>query len=375
LLTIKRKALALTVISVFLLFSVETFLTSSANANPLPLPELPTPIYLRENGTIEGNAGAIQQNGNVYTFVRDINETIEIQKDNVMIDGNGFSLTKPPEVKTDDLLTPSGWFPSIHISNRSNIIIKNIIFDKCYTGISVEHSSNIIIIQNTIENGNEGIYISSSTNCSIIGNKLIDNSAQGLDIEGSYFNVAYNTISRNHWHGGWLTVSYSNISRNDITDNSFDNFGIGLYLYGVNSYNRIFENNFVNNEVGLAYAGAKGGSVNNTVYNNYWNNYQTAIQQSNAADATSLVDQSPLSRPISTSFDSSLFPLPSLIPVASPTPSAQSDAGPFPVVPVAAASVAAVAVIGVGLLVYFRKRNHQAETRLVKKPLQKPFSN
>jgi hypothetical protein len=84
LLTSKRKALALTVTSVFLLFSFETFLTSSANANPLPLPELPTPIYIRENGTIEGDTGAIQQNGNVYTFVRDINETIEIQKDNLL---------------------------------------------------------------------------------------------------------------------------------------------------------------------------------------------------------------------------------------------------------------------------------------------------
>jgi len=41
---------------------------------------------------------------------------------------------------------------------------------------------------------------------------------------------------------------------------------------------------------------------------------------------------------------------------------------PFPVVPVAAASGAAVAVIGVGLLVYFKKRSHRAEKRLVKKP-------
>jgi parallel beta-helix repeat protein len=357
LLSIKRKALALTVISVFILLSVETF-TSSANANPgpLPIPELPTPIYIRENGTIEGDAEAIQQNGNVYTFVRDINETIEIQKDNIVIDGNGFSLTKPPDVETDDLLTPSGWFPSIHISNRSNIIIKNIRFNKCYTGISVEHSSNIIIIQNTIENGNEGIYISSSINCSIIGNKLIDNLHQGLDINGRFFNIAYNTISRNQRHGGWLTVSYSNISRNDVTDNFFDNRGIGLYLYGNNSYNRIFENNFINNEVGLAYSATTGGSVNNTVYNNYWSNYQAAIQQSNAADATSQVDQSPLSHPISTSFDPSLFPLPSLTPDVSPAPDGQSDVEPFPVVPVAAASVATVVVVSVGLLVYLKKR-------------------
>ena len=31
---------------------------------------------------------------------------------------------------------------------------------------------------------------------------------------------------------------------------------------------------------------------------------------------------------------------------------------PFPVIPVATASVATIAVIGVGLLVYFKKRNH-----------------
>jgi hypothetical protein len=43
-----------------------------------------------------------------------------------------------------------------------------------------------------------------------------------------------------------------------------------------------------------------------------------------------------------------------------------SVAEPFPVVPVAAASAAAVAIIGVGLLVYLRRRNHGAE-RLVKK--------
>jgi N-acetylneuraminic acid mutarotase len=38
----------------------------------------------------------------------------------------------------------------------------------------------------------------------------------------------------------------------------------------------------------------------------------------------------------------------------------------FPVVPVAAASAASVAVLAVGLLVYFRKRNHRSEAGLVK---------
>lgn len=307
----KKKTSSLLITGVIILLLVEILFASSVNANFTPLPELPTPVYIKEDGTVEGGAGALQRTGNVYTFVRDIDETIEIQKDDVILDGNGLALTKPPEVNTDGLMTPIGWFPSIRISNRDNVTIMNINFDRCYTAISVEDSSNIVIVQNNIHNGNEGIYMSSSVNCSIIGNEVVDHSFTGLTLrDSSFLNIAYNNVSRNHFHGGWIAVSHSNISRNSVTDNSFDHFGIGLYLYGVNCHNRIFENNFVDNEIGLFYQGARGTSVNNTVYSNYWSNYQDAIVNV-AADAASGVDKSPLTSPISTSFDPSLFPLPS----------------------------------------------------------------
>jgi parallel beta-helix repeat protein len=353
----KRKALTIALILTFLFSALTgTQFVNLIHANfTLLLPELPTPIYVREDGTIEGAEGAIQKTGNTYTFVRDLNRTIEIQKDSIVLEGNGFTLTKPSEVDTAGLMTPIGWFPSIRISNRDNIIIRNMIFDKCYTSISVENSSNIMVIQNIMRNGNEGVYMSSGSYCSIIGNEITDNSHTGLDIKDSIFlNIAYNTISRNHGHGGWIAVSYSNISRNNIIDNSFNHFGIGLYLYGPNSLNRIFENNFINNEVGLFYQGAHGSSVNNEVYNNYWSNFQDAIVNV-AADAASGVDQSPLASSISTSFDQSLFPLPSLTPSISPTPIAQSDSEPLPTTLVTA-TVAIVAVFGFGFLINWTKR-------------------
>ncbi len=304
----KRKALALIFIGVIILFSVGTFFAGSVSANFTPLPELPTPIYIREDGTIERGAGALQRAGSIYMFVRDINETIEIQKDNIILDGSGFTLTKPPEVKTAGLMTPIRWFPSIQISCRDNVTITNIKFDKCYTGISVENSSNIVIIQNTFRNGNEGIYISSSVNCNIIGNEIVDHSFTGLDIKDSrYLNIAYNTIARNHFHGGWIALSNSNITRNDINNNIGSNVGIGLYLYGPNYHNYIFENNFIDNDIGLVY---QGPSVNNRVFNNYWSNNRE--EMGNVAADGNDADQSPLTSPISTSFDSSLFPLPSL---------------------------------------------------------------
>jgi len=308
----KKLALIFTYFFVFLL--AESILIGSVCANFTPLPDLPSPIYITENGNIEGTNGTLQQNGNVYTFTADISKTIEIQKDDVIINGNGFTLTKPPEVNTQGLMTPIGWFPSIQITNKDNVTIKNINFDKCYTGISIVNSSNIVVIQNTIHNGNEGIYISASSYCNIIGNEIVDHGYTGLSIkDSSYLNIAYNNIARNHFHGAWIATANSNITRNNVTDNSFDHFGIGLYLYGVNSNNQIFENNFINNEIGLFYQGAKGTSLNNTVYDNYWKNYDSPIINV-AGDSVSGVDQSPLTNPISTVFDESVFFVPDDIP-------------------------------------------------------------
>jgi len=235
------------VVALVLALLISTFmgvLLDLTKANPagMSIPELPPPIYIRENGTIEGAEGAIQKTGNTYTFVRDISKTIEIQRDNIILEGNSFTLTKPPEVNTEGLMTPIGWFPSIQISNRDNIIIRNIKFDKCHTSISVVKSSNVVIIQNNMTNGNLGVYMISSTNCNISGNEIIENAFTALYVQGSSFlNIAYNTISRNHFHGGWIAISYSNILRNNINNHVGDNVGIGLYLYGSNSHNYIFE--------------------------------------------------------------------------------------------------------------------------------------
>ena len=352
----KKTALAPILISTLLVSMVAgKILFNLAYANFTPLPELPTPIYIREDGTIEGKTGVIQRVGDTYTFVGNINKTIEIQKDNVIIDGNGFSITKPPEVNTNGLMTPTGWFPSIRISNRDNVTIRNIKFDNCYTSISVDNSSNIVIIQSSIRNGKSGICMSSSVNCSIVDNEIVDNFFSGFASSDSRFlDIAYNTIARNGWHGAWITISYSNIYRNNITNNKGSNVGIGVYCYGINSNNRIFENNFINNDIGVS---CHEGS-NNNLYNNYWSNYQKEV-------SGNIVDQSPLTSPISISFDPSLFPWlhpttnpmeehtnPSEEPASTPEPAQE----PFPITLVAATSVTTIVFTSAGLLLYFKKR-------------------
>ncbi len=351
----KRKAL----ISLFLFVLAASTLSTAkfaelSKANPTLPEKYPMEQgYIRSNGDIDPPTLPINRSGNVYALTGNIvNYTIEIQKDNIVIDGNGFSLKIPPHNELDEASMPISKIgnPSINISSRNNIIVKNTRFDNCFFCIWVENSSNIIIIQNTMTNGNLGVYMTSSANCSIIGNKIIDT---GLKIEDTtLLNIAYNNISRNKNYGVQLSVNYSSINRNDFVEN----FETGLYLISPNLNNRVFENNFLNNEVGLLFRGDPGTNVNNSVFNNYWSNNQEAIKNvyyNGAPYDTSDKDQSPRTNSISTTFEPTLFPLPSF---------ALDDPKPFPTVLVTVASGASVVIIGIGLLVYFKKRKQLSET-------------
>jgi hypothetical protein len=62
-----------------------------ANFLPPP-PELPY-VYIRADGTVEPQILPIQRVGETYTFTGNIaNYTIEVQRDNIVIDGTGYTL-------------------------------------------------------------------------------------------------------------------------------------------------------------------------------------------------------------------------------------------------------------------------------------------
>jgi parallel beta-helix repeat protein len=360
--TVEKKALT-SLLMLWLAVSTLTAMqfTSLIKADPI-IPEI-VPMehaYIRSNSNIDPPTLPIELSGNVYVFEDKIsNYTIEIQKDNVMIDGNGFSLILSP--LNEVWWEPKTGSPFIQISNRNNTIIKNIRFinnfriTDFFTSIRVENSSNVIILQNTMNSGGLGLSMTSGTNCSIIGNEFTGNpNTVGFQIADSIFlNIKYNNIS-SHFHEAEIdNLKFSNISRNNITGNG----GAGFLLTGNNFENQIFENNFVDNVFGLFYQGDPRAnfpsSTKNRVYNNYWhNNYQDI--ENISGDTISGRDQSPLTSPISAVFDPSLFTLPSLTPAPSPEP--KSTLEPFTTALVVGASIASVAIISVGLLAYFKKR-------------------
>jgi parallel beta-helix repeat protein len=412
----KRKALALTLISA-LLFSVVAggLFVDVGKANFTPLPELPPPIYMRSDGGVDPSIAPIQRVGDTYKFTNDINNTIEVQRANVVVDGNGFALTKPA-VNTEGLMTPVGWLPGIRVVGGSNITIRKIKFENCVTGVTVENSSDITVSENKIAAAASGVVILSSSNINIIDNNIkLSNQdfATGINllpsnseasnpyhirIEGNIITGAGNVSLASpppqpQQYGVWGDFSYSELRGNDLS-------GIkGIALYFTGSSNLMVGNNFQNNQEGIFFTGEASSSVDNCICFNNFNNSENAVipficnqpfnfwdngtvgnywSDYNGTDANGDgIGDSPyiietvyydydLSKNVTVQEGEDNFPLmaPMGVPNPSPSPSPSSspqetepqpETEPFPTTLVIA-SVASAAVIGIGLLVYFKKR-------------------
>jgi nitrous oxidase accessory protein NosD len=146
-----------------------------------------------------------------------------------------------------------------------------------------------------------------------------------------------------------------------VWNNNITNNDIGIIEYNVRDSgegNKLFQNNIIGNQQQVAINQtldvAKGTgtdivTLDNGKVGNYWSDYLTRYPNATEVDSSGIgnipyviddnnIDHYPLMQP----YDS----------VTTLEPE------PFPVMPIAAVSVAVVAAMGVGLLVYFKKRRH-----------------
>jgi parallel beta-helix repeat protein len=282
-----RNIVTLTIVLGLLLSAVgAAMLHDGAEAFFQPFPELPEPIYIRSDGSVEPSTAPIQQVGNTYTLTGNINNTIEVQRSDIVLDGNSYVITKP-SVNTQDLMIPVGWLPGIRITELSNITVNNVVFEDCITGVRVENSTNIIIRNNTISAAEKtGIAVFSSTNLKIVNNNIIlsNQSFTGMDFSPSnpdapiscQIELYDNTITGSskqvpatppqpNQYGIWGGFFDSKMIGNSLSRIE----GIALYYTGSN--NLIAGNNFQENYQGILFTGTSGNSANNTFYGNNFN--------------------------------------------------------------------------------------------------------
>jgi parallel beta-helix repeat protein len=273
-----------------------------AEANFMPM-QIPQPAFIiRSNGSVDPSTAPIQRDGNIYTFTDDIvGYTIASERDNVVIDGGGYSLTG------------NGNSTGIFILNRNGITVRNMKISNFYYGIRLIAESymgmtcsNNKLSGNSLTNNEYGIYLSSSSDNVFRNNSMNDNT-RNFGVQGKYANDVdvSNTVDGKpiiYWvnqqdrtvpsDAGYvalvncahITVQDLNLANNGqgvilfstmdstITNNHITNTGSGIYIYESSS-NTISGNNLARNGYGI-----RGQvSSNNNMSSNYITNNEKGI--------------------------------------------------------------------------------------------------
>jgi parallel beta-helix repeat protein len=183
----KRKTSALTLIFALLCFlALLTGSTQSAKA-----------ITIYRDGTISGT-DKIQRDGNVYTVTGNIFGTIRIDRNNIVLDGGGYTL-EGNEIEGNgvgitlmtgrNLVTirnfhVKGFRSGIELRGSKNRLVNCTLTD-CYMGIHLDNAVDNTVSDNFLLNNRMGIKLDFSSD-NVFRNNRLDNST--LSIGESWFN-------------------------------------------------------------------------------------------------------------------------------------------------------------------------------------------
>ncbi len=215
-------------------------------------------IYIRANGTIDPSSAPILNVGNVsYTFVDDVNGSIVVQRNNIVVNGAGHDLKGV------------GNGTGVDLSGRSNVTVKNLAIGGFADGILIQpypDAHNNTILENNITNNTYGIRLWwNSYNNTISGNNIVNN-VLGVNSDYTNQNSIFGNSITNNDYGLFLDDFWNGtISKNNITNNNV--WGVRLQWRSLN--NRISENKITNNKGGVSIEdGSNNTIVRNTVANN-----------------------------------------------------------------------------------------------------------
>jgi hypothetical protein len=150
-----RKELATVAFVLALLFLIvaDAQPVEATLANP-PYMEGPlASIYILSDGTVEGTS-SIQCNGNTYTFTDNIKGYIVVQKDDVVIDGAGYTLSGEGSLGTGSLYAVEPT-TGINLLHMEGVTIQDLNIVNFVIGISP--ATNAVITRNYIAYNQIGI--------------------------------------------------------------------------------------------------------------------------------------------------------------------------------------------------------------------------
>lgn len=309
----KKKALVLTLALLLSVIAVENQIGNLATAQTSAV------ITIKDDGSIEGT-DKIQRNENIYTLTNNISGNIQIQKNNILIDGAGFTLQGNNgtgiEISNDPTEHP-------HPSEFDvwNVTVKNLRITNFKWGIRCDFGGNHTFYGNYISND----FVTQNGT----GNFSWDN--LGILFWGSSGNnITHCTIG-----GSPAIYMHFAVSNNFVIENNIV-FGADLRISGIET----FDGNYWS-DYSIRYPNAS------EVYSSGVWNMPYVFADSSNFENRKFQDNHPLVSPLSIPNFSSV--LPEVLPAQEPAP--------FLIALVIALVVAAIVVgIGLGFLLYLIKR-------------------
>ena len=197
----KRNALVLTLVLTLIASAAGgAIIFHRTRADPYIAPEQPPSGYrIYSNGTCD--APNLRQDGNLYTFTSDIQGTIVIERDGIVLDGANHTLYG------------DGSSHGIWLQDKGGVTIKNLNIKNFDNGIrfthyiadwyagetNPKHPANCTIRACNITNNVYGISLHYSFNCSVIGNYIAHNT-YGLYLYGSDNILRNNKMAQNQYN-------------------------------------------------------------------------------------------------------------------------------------------------------------------------------
>ena len=229
-------------------------------------------IYIRADGNIEGTTYIVSGDNITYVFTADINDSIVVERSNIIVDGNGHTLNG------------SGYLMyGFNLTSVSNVTIRNANVTGFGYGIYLQSSTLNIILNNNITFNEGNIYLGNSSDNTITGN-TITNGAEAIQLYASSNNtISGNSLSDNYY-GVWARF---NSAENVISENNITHSNRGIFLDASSnntmSGNRIaiiFEGIAVNNSLSNIITGNRITQAYRGVFMDWFSRYNTITRNS-----------------------------------------------------------------------------------------------
>jgi len=171
-------------------------------------------IYIRVDGSIYPPTAPISTVDNVtYTFISNINDSIVVERNNIVVDGAGYTLRG----------TGAYGSTGIGLRKRNNVTIENMKIEGFYLGVWFNESSNNSISGSIIANNKFSIELTYSSNANSIYGNNVTNNEYGIGLLFSSHNVLRNnTISDNKCNFMVVGFSLSDCMNDVDTSNTID---------------------------------------------------------------------------------------------------------------------------------------------------------